>query len=144
MELGPIQKQWIADLRANPEKQASGCLGEMQGGVWRYCCLGQGLITICNIEGMKPSILNMAYKVRLIDSELSQDECGDQGVLSKSFEKLGLRDSVGGFRYNERVFFPETGATYGALTEMNDNGMTWLQIADFIEANPTTVFTESK
>ena len=57
-------------------------------------------------------------------------------LTNKSWEKLGLRDSDGAFAYTPEL-------TYGSLAQMNDKGISFAEIADFIEQNPDLVFTHS-
>ncbi len=61
--------------------------------------------------------------------------------LSGSFKSIGLRSGFGLF--SEQYQFPRGPRTYSNLTELNDNGISFIEIADFIENNPELVFTRS-
>lgn len=129
-ELGPIQKQWLSDLRKYPERQMRKMLGAEQGdGTLRLCCLGQGLITLCEINNQTP----MFRGGHLFDG-------GDDTCLEESYKKLGLIESTGWLATQATM----NGRWFHSLLSMNDNGLTWPEIADYIEANPTNVFTEPK
>lgn len=57
-ELGPLQKQWIADLRAYPKRQHAHSLGfKKRNGHLSLCCLGQALISM----GAGEWVGNMLY-----------------------------------------------------------------------------------
>lgn len=143
-KLGPIQQAWIADLRANPGKQITGTLAtKKEDGTVGACCLGQALITICRLEGMdEPWIKRVVFDREDLRDGMEGDF--DTKVL-KSYKKLGLKSSNGVFDTTSDIQ-PQPAKVgdkeYLCLTEMNDKGMTWLEIADFIEANPDLVFNK--
>lgn len=137
MELGPLQKKWVTDLREHAERQTDGCLGYIgnNDGEMHLCCLGQALITMKESEGINPIDV---FVDEWEDWERFNlfDGCSD-AELSKSYEKLGLHDDVGSFAL-DGVHELES------LADMNDQGVPWTEIADFIEENPKAVFSEPK
>jgi len=97
------------------------------------CCLGQAVVTMKEFYGINPisKFINQE-EGRILFDERSDTE------LDKSWKELGLYDCDGGFRNRESI------KPYASLVQMNDEGATWPEIADFIEENPEIVFTESK
>lgn len=127
-ELGPLQKEWIASLRAHPERQERGFLGRGEPEKYNACCLGELLVCAHRIL---PNFPNPFYKGKIC-------EINDQDIetyLDKSFHTFGLNSSSGS------VYDGINGHT--SLASANDFGMSWPEIADFIEAHPEKVFTKS-
>ena len=137
MKLGKIQKAWIADLRKYPERQFKNKLGEKnEKGEIKACCLGQALLTYCEVEGIKPV---WEYE-KSNDSYVLSDFLHSEMYLVGSYNKLGLRDGAGDL-LNSVVI---GNCIYSSLASMNDNDIPWSKIADYIESNPENVFQESK
>ena len=113
--LGPKQKTWIKALKSGKYKQGRLTLHNKKND--SYCCLG------------------VANKV----CKLGEHE--DFDFLEEQFEDLGLISSSGeiidGFK------FPRGKNKYIGLTSMNDSGVTFNKIAEFIETNPELVFTKN-
>lgn len=133
-ELGPKQKQWIKDLKKYPERQTAYYLGSKENGKIQACCLGQGLITLLGEE----AFLGGSY---------IEDGEGETSCLENSFKLLGLRSAIGTFKekvYLEEFTFPRGGGGFSSLLAMNDNGVPWKVIADYMEEQPENVFKESK
>lgn len=61
--------------------------------------------------------------------------------LPGSFKSIGLRSGFGHF--SEQYQFPRGSHTYSDLADLNDNGIPFRKIAEFIENNPELVFTRS-
>lgn len=122
MKLGPLQKQWLHNLKTYPERQMTEVLGKRnEDGSYKACCLGEAAI-ICGTA-------NWDKRGNLYD--LVEE---NKNVL-KSYEAIGLRNSVGRRLDTE---------TEGFLAQLNDSGKTWPEIAAIIEAEPDQYFTESK
>lgn len=118
MELGTNQKTWINALRSGEYLQCQNELCTHDGnGANYYCCLG---------------VANTIFHLNAQDNE-TLDGTNFNLVL-------GLRTHDGEIHYNED---DEEEFGYLTLVEMNDDGKTFVEIADFIEANPTLVFTKS-
>lgn len=135
MQLGPIQTQWLVDLRAHPERQTSNCLGKRineKDNNFKFCCLGQLELTACAIQGR---IAEWNSVGSLISSCGSVNSCR----LLVNFKDYALRSSAGLFK--EKVVM--NNRRHNSLAGMNDNGVKWPQIAAYIEANPENVFTRS-
>ena len=121
-ELGPNQKAWVAALRSGWYQQGEGKLLDENG---CYCCLG---------------VAASLYHPK--------DQIRGEDTLSSIFdvaEALALYDDIGGF------ILANTPAGRGflktadrSLAEANDNGATFEEIADFMEAHPHAVFREAK
>ena len=118
MELGPIQKQWIRNLREHPERQASAFLGYVKGNDIKMCCLGQLLYCV---KG--DSCLNEEGRIK--------DGPVHKASLVSSYEELGLRDGLGSSVVGRN------------LSELNDFYKTWPEIADIVEKDPSNYFTKS-
>lgn len=124
LTLGPIQKEWIQSLRDHPERQGRLYL-EING---KRCCLGE-LLVITTLHGITST--KTLGGVLFDTTTISRNYCSGIG----NSELLGLKNRLGGLRV------PCKGKT--SLATMNDNGMTWAEIADYVEANPGDVFTKS-
>ncbi len=132
MELGPLQKQWIKNLRAHPERQCRGTLAERTGTEpheYKACCLGEFIITRFGINNDKLNFTNN-NKFLWID---------DSGGTIKKYAEYGLISEGGWFESSVVINDEE----YNSLIQMNDNGLTWTEIADYVEQNPENVFTKS-
>lgn len=127
-QLGPLQKKWVEELRNNPDQQMSKALGIPAKK--KFCCLGKALMIICEEY-------NLPIDVNEGGCLLSE---GERGVLS-TYDKIGLRNNVGAFSYEKTICI--TGRYFNSLADANDSGISWLDLADFIERNPEIVFTKS-
>jgi|TARA_R110000851_G_scaffold37670_2_gene97139 hypothetical protein len=123
--LTPNQQQWITALRSGGYTQGKGKLHSTDG----FCCLGvaaKEFITSDvevteNIDEDDNDYTTWAY-----DSDF--DVAPDYVIKA-----LGLYDSNGSSRTKEDLMI---------LTNLNDKGSTFEQIADIIEANPENYFRE--
>jgi len=140
MELGPLQKKWVQYLKDNPTLQGSGYLGIFEEDKPKeLCCLGAYLICYNASKNVSNKIVNG----NLVDDY-------DNSGLSVSYDELGLLDAVGAFVFfdNETFHQDMEGVDFGKnnnrdLASANDGGVTWLEIAEFIEQQPEKVFTKS-
>lgn len=125
-ELGPVQKRWIKSLREHPERQMSGRLGMGTIHDYKACCLGElGIISdTCEfIAGVL------------------REESGSVDLLRESYHKIGLHASDGAI-LDGRII-DKTGSRFYSLSAANDSGMTWPEIADYVELNPEKIFFRS-
>lgn len=133
-KLGPLQEKWLTELESGKYKQGKGFLRHED----RHCCLGVAAECILGIEAI-PSTTG---------AEFYFDGATETLVHS---ERLGLRDRTGEVCEQDVRRFCSAlrdagydGDKWGALTEYNDNGATFAQIAAAIHACPEAVFTEPK
>lgn len=134
-EIGPLQYAWLTELRAHPELQTTDILGFKRNEEEGYCCLGLALICIHKNEGTE-----LVYSAAGNLLDCNSDNDFSNTTLSQ-FEKIGLRSNIGTINmsaipYKERP-------SCSNLAELNDDGWSWPQIADFIEKYPEAVFTRS-
>ena len=132
MQLGPIQKEWVRQLKAHPEWQLSGKLGRSTSDGCKYCCLGLGLVVLA-----EKGLCQLNWEPNN-DGFLLRESSFSSATLLVDFKKLGLRDHVGSLLLHD-----DTERHLSSLSAMNDHGITWIQIANFIEQNPELVFTKS-
>lgn len=125
MELGPIQKKWVEALRSGKYKQANGYLRDNED---CFCCLG----VACDVLGLEP----------VLDGNLYLYNNDDQALDEKIFVKLGLFGSTGDpngkLEWNE-----EEDEFFAPLSELNDCGSSFNEIADLLETHPEVYFKES-
>lgn len=124
-EFGPIQLKWLESLETHPERQLTGQLAKFVSlGIeeYRACCLGE----YCIIAGVGDFSEDGDYEVGK-----------SYALVDESWKDLGLYSSDGAFENEYRL------DGYRSLASMNDNGMTWLQIAKFVRENPEKVFNKS-
>lgn len=119
--MGPLQKQWVADLRSGEYAQGRSRLRSrvVDNGLlvysYSYCCLG---VACCRIE----------------DGNLESGYFGE-------YERYGLRNSQGCFAGQPVVDEHACVAPIHALTGLNDTlHWTFEQIADFIEERESDIF----
>lgn len=118
MELGPNQKRWINELKSGNYNQCFGRLFRWTEDLYpSFCCLGVAKV-----------VLNLTE--------------ADPYDLTNSYRNLGLRDADGTLHCS---YISKSGSIFRSLTALNDtSGMSFKEIAEYIEANPKNVFAESK
>lgn len=137
-KLGKIQKAWIANLRKHPERRRKRYLGKGNSRNYQACCLGEALLTLCRIN----------KKAFPFDSDTYLCDNTDSSILSYSYDKIGLYGKRGDINIENvspsRITKEIRRLEGRSLASLNDNGYTWLQIADLLEKYPEAFFTESK
>jgi hypothetical protein len=118
--MGPIQRKWVDSLRAHPERQGRTYLAQGTEDNYIGCCLGEYLIVYNKEKGIACKFTN-----RLLIAD--PDNCASL----PNFEEFGLYSPYGDLK----------DSSY-SLASMNDNHKTWLEIANFIEANESLVFSK--
>lgn len=113
-----VKEAWVAALRSGDFKQGRGALAVIDGGSASHCCLG----VLCELyvkDGGELLVDNLEHHRRYN----SQSHYPPPEVI----EWAGLASVDGSF-------FGETGDT-NALDCLNDNGVPFEDIADFIESH---------
>lgn len=128
-EFGPLQTKWLDALESGQFLQTDGELrAEDSDGKMRYCCLG-------------------------VANEVCQlGENWNDPVLEDTFSELGLFDSNGSTRkgvdlageLHYKLTFSEKNEQKRTLTQLNDNGASFREIARILRAHPEDYFKESK
>jgi|688.fasta_scaffold1797841_1 hypothetical protein len=123
----PGLNAWLDALRSGNYTQTKDYLATANNGQWSYCCLG----VLCDVEE-RPSTLTME------NSHL----CFDRHVAGlthhiRQFPVLGESGQLPDGCY---VFCDKTTRQLKLLTELNDLGFSFSEIADIIEE----LFTEEK
>lgn len=124
-------ERWVADLRDPNNKQCSSVLHDGVG----YCCLGRALV----VGGFKL----VPYEDEMGDVDDSQfvidgtqDENGAGGEFetleSRTMETLGFSGPQGEPKDGT---FTIGGQIFASLAGANDAGITFAQIADWVEKN---------
>lgn len=150
--LGPKQQAWVDALRANPEQQLRGSLIHTEryvNGIG-YCCLGK----LCAMDmANAPEGTYKEYGIGILGlSYYGMDE-STYGLARYLVKEYGFRSNLGALAipfYNDgsthhKKWFPDIKqgeGFYPCLAALNDNGATWPQIANYIEAHPGNVFTK--
>lgn len=123
----PGRNEWVADLRANPDKQGTGRLSK-DG---KDCCLGR----LCRLQGRL--VLERIVFRKIEDMEMWHDgpdgECGMLSIGNPMVEHIG---HAGAFPVGVTVRLidaPHDAGPVGGLTRCNDSGLSFIQIADIIE-----------
>lgn len=117
-----IKARWTAWLRANPDKQGHGRLAD-EG---KFCCLG----VLCELAVADQVIGEPWYDGRITHyGELLHSD--DSTLSSYSVLPRAVRDWAGLAASDPRVH-AYTGKH--PLSYLNDNGFTFLEIADLIDA----------
>lgn len=126
MKPGPVQRLWLDNLRKYPERQTTNRLGEGTPENYQACCLGELLLCYHKAKNLE---------LPFIDDYIMDDE--SNAVLCCSFERLGLKDETG------RFMEPQDQEINCSLSTLNDEEMSWPEIADFVENNFEKVFNKS-
>lgn len=127
-ELGKFQRQFVADLRAYPERQATCSLGSNNKGICKYCFLGQALVTFNEMFNLPEPFI----RGRIFSGKSNH-------MLESHWETLGF---YGPYAPIINIGIANTFGPFTSLSEANDNRMPWPEIADFIEADPANVFSK--
>lgn len=134
-----LQKAWIAYLRAHPDQQTEGYLRDSNG---RMCCLGaaaQLMIERGVVSGYEWASFGDTTLYLTLRSLVGK--VATRYLLPEFWKTLGLNDDSGSFMVDGQPVYQDVDDKYCcSLAHMNDCGVTWPQIADFIEANPHMVF----
>lgn len=120
--LGPNQRAWIVALRSGSYAQTTKTLHCTTGG---FCCLGVAV----NITGVVWEEIQGAVQF------MNCEENPEAGVLDAKFVKLYALRSANG-KAGEPGF--------DCLTELNDSGMTFEEIATVLETTPEQYFIEAR
>jgi len=141
MKPGKIQTAWIKALKDHPERQCAGSLGYTTEEddietPYMACCLGELLLVDARINN-KPMPFDGG---KLEDHDPNSDDYSS-ALPEYSWDRLGLYDSEGNSIYDEVLMIGKKG--YPSLSDANDSGATWTEIAEFVEENLEQVFTKS-
>jgi hypothetical protein len=134
-QLNEYQEKWLQDLETTKEAQGQGFLhyidydGETT--IDKWCCLGRG----CYIIGLKSRLNNIVYVYPNANVNKSKNEIGSYAPM-QVVAKLQLRSEAGDLKIPHNI----NGNTFQTLSEMNDNGMTFKEIAAYIRSNLDNVF----
>jgi hypothetical protein len=126
------RKVWVNALRSGKYQQTIEFLGidlKLDGKI-SHCCLGVG----AEICGLNKGILNEITGV--IQYGQGEEETAPEVFMNA----VGLRTSEGSFAFpidNDFLYCH-------SLVDYNDNGLTFDQIADIIEYEPTGLFEEAE
>lgn len=122
-------KLWVKALRSGKYKQSSESV--LKGNDGGYCCLGVACALFEKENGVDLTKRNGYYET---DDEV---EALTGGEFSKVREWLGLRTGYGTYsRYGCDLYT-------SSLAEMNDQGGSFEEIADFIEERATDLFEQT-
>ena len=123
-KLSKIQSDWVNDLITGRFRQVQDQLArKMEGGHVGYCCLGVACV-VAKRHGieLKKTIDHTDIRFNGLVSDLPVE------IL----KELKLMNSTGKLK---RMY-----KGYRSLAEMNDGGMTHVEIGEYIKANKTNVF----
>ena len=127
MTLGPNQTKWIEALESGDYKQDTGWLKTDKG----HCCLG---VAEEVFNGKKTWTSSRIIKCGLEERRIFRSGENNEGVASlEIINKLGL--------YNEEGAKADNGILK-SLSSLNDNGMTFKEIAKMLRDYPEDYFTE--
>jgi hypothetical protein len=135
-KLGPLQRKWVNYLKRNGHQQGEGSLGYLEHTAplereLKMCCLGAAGYKI-----LKTCIWDENEEM-LFDGKRD----GSTTYLNHSYKKLGLYSGVGVVDYKGDGMGCDDA---NSLAELNDNGVSWYEIACYMEAAPELFFTKPK
>lgn len=117
--LTELQEKWLQALESGEYQQGQINLRSVDN---KFCCLGVG----CEVIGLTARLTHDDY---LYDDKVS---VAPQALI----KALNLHDEYG------RIPGAKISHEHSSLTKMNDNGMSFKDIAAFIRANPELVFKQ--
>ena len=124
MELGPNQTRWLEALEAGTYKQGKRRLRNIND---EYCCLG---VAAELFKQQEPTADEVCYAY-----------CGHTGLAPQyTIEALALRGDFGEF-LGSLLFGDQA---YNNLANLNDNGMSFKELAQHIRAAPERFFVGSR
>lgn len=126
MKLGPLQTQWLADLRSGKYKQTTTYLHDANG----FCCLGIATEITCGLAPVK--VTKMDHVREYPDLVSSLDDITRILLPEQIVKKMKFRTRAGDSRDSLSI---------SALSELNDDGVSFSEIADLVEATPYEYFT---
>lgn len=113
------RKKWVDALRSGEYEQGRGFLCKEE----KYCCLG----VLCEVAGIQRQLVHV---FTTINAGISVYEGrGPKLPPQAALDFVGLSSDIGMFLGGE-----------GTLVEMNDDGVSFLTIADLIESEPEGLF----
>lgn len=133
-KLGPIQKKWIASLKAHPERQTTDFLGYKPNpeisNDYKACCLGEGglIAKVCKFNTDNDLVTIHPKKLKRSDTSLPY-----------VYKKLGLRGANGEAKDSKNIEY----SPMPPLSTLNDAGLTWPEIGVILEVFPEQYFTHS-
>lgn len=133
-KMGELQTLWVKSLREHPERQMTKKLGMGTPRNYKACCLGELHLCYHRMKGKKLPF----YDDSILDNI---PEYPNFSSLGHSYEKYGLFSTNGQRIDKERIYINKKSAS--CLADANDMGITWVEIADYIEANADQIFTHS-
>jgi hypothetical protein len=148
VERNDLIKRWVTALRSGKYQQGQSHLrSKFIGGPDRFCCLG----VLCDIQGAEWINVGRGTSGEHWRSAFKSDD--SSAVLPTSMQSaLGFLGNQGLFKMAkvskswrakiEKHCRTSRGDDYGMLIEMNDGGMSFNEIADFIEQNPEALFAD--
>ena len=132
-KLNEKQQKWIDALRSGEYEQGQNCLQSHRAAGDRFCCLGVAC-KVAQEAGVKVSTDDHDYLVG-----------GTLHSQSWTREYFGFKNGVGDFPKEGAQIAKDGSAIAGelsCLTELNDHGYTFEDIADFVEEHPEWIFCE--
>lgn len=132
--------KWLEALRSGKYTQGTGSLKYWFEGTYKYCCLGVAGDLLCDNLPEGSTKVAWHYNTTIMAwSDAKERYIEEEGLLPEVLnEKIGLSTSDGVVArwYVDDYYGDEdylTGAVIPSLTDLNDGGMTFNQIADVIE-----------
>ena len=117
-----LQKDWLHDLKTTRAKQGECFLKSDTG----WCCLGRAL-HVMRVKGEYCGVSALEFE-------------GETQYLSEARRgEIKLRNRLG----NAKQPFMIDGFSFASLSEANDSGCTFKEIAAAIEADPENFFTNN-
>ena len=124
-EFSDFQLKWLEALESGEFKQGKNYLKQIVDGEPHYCCLGIGC-QLLKLEEVKPESGSDDI-VAFVDSKV---ESNTSTAGERLMKVLKIRDAVGSMTNNS------------SLASMNDNNVSFKDIAKFCRENPEKVFKE--
>ena len=125
-KFGPNQEKWLQELESGNNLQCKKSLTRFDSDCRHYCCLGLAADKVLKLKRVDESDSTSYFifnKYRLFAY-----------LSGESYYELGLFSPQGDIMMNGEM---------KTLSQMNDSGLTFKEIAQFIRNNPEKVFSHS-
>lgn len=144
MKLGLKQKEWLKNLRGGLYHQGRGYLCRLtKQGYCEFCCLGilQDNFSDDDDKQLDDENIYEEYEGNYEFFSSKNNVSTVAVLLEETAEEYGFHSQVGRFYKDGSIYYHHIdGGECSSLAEMNDYGMTFEEIADFVEANPEKSF----
>ncbi len=129
----PIQLAWLAAIESDEFNQGTCKLTSVNGTEQFHCCLGVACVVYNRMNDALKLVVNDIKTAIVYDHQAFY-------APWRVVEALRLRDEKGKFAEEVTLVYNSEPHLYISLADMNDGGLSFKEIANYIRQNPENVF----